>query len=99
MIGISGALTSTRQLSTPSPLKALIRCSIVATAAGPMLTVVAMRVSFTLRGAAGMSTAGERSVRRKTMPVPGGAGLRTRRTLRPLCRPMPTAATESRSVR
>lgn len=74
MNGISGALTSTRQLSTPSPEKALIKCSIVATAARPTFTVVAMRVSFTFMGAAGISTGGLRSTRRKTIPESSGAG-------------------------
>jgi len=69
MIGTSGALTSTRALSTPRPAKAESRCSTVATRTSPFARVVDRRVSPTNSQRAGISTASSRSVRRKTIPV------------------------------
>ena len=99
MIGTSPAVSSMKRLSMPRPASADIRCSTVDTPASPAASVVPSVVSVTFVARAGMSTGGSRSVRRNTMPVLGGAGLSTIRTLRPVCRPMPVDRIESLSVR
>ena len=49
--------------------------------------------------AAGKSTTGSRSTRRKTMPVSGAAGRRTMLTLTPECKPTPEARISDFRVR
>jgi hypothetical protein len=61
MIGTSGADSSTKALSMPSPASADSRCSTVDTVAPPAASVVPSVVSVTLVARAGMSTAGSRS--------------------------------------
>src|SRR6185295_3085227 len=51
----------------------------------------ARRASPTSSARAGMSTGDARSMRRKTMPVSGGAGRKLMRTFCPVCRPTPEA--------
>ena len=84
MIGTSPAVSSMNALSMPSPASADRRCSTVETPAPFAVSVVPSVVSLTFVARAGTSTGGSRSVRRKTMPVFGGAGLSTIRTLRPV---------------
>ena len=61
--------------------------------------VVAMRVSVTFSGVTGMSTGAGRSMRRKTMPVSGGAGRSVSSTFWPLCTPTPTERVSDLIVR
>src|SRR5690606_11508682 len=91
MMGTSAALTSTTTLSTPRPANADIRCSMVETRASPAVSTVPRRVSPTWVASAGISTGGERSLRRNTMPVSGGAGSSVIAMRDPLCRPTPVA--------
>ena len=58
-------------------------CSIVEMTTLPSFKVVAIRVSFTDVGLAGISTGGVMSTRRKMMPVSGAAGFIVNRTRRP----------------
>ena len=66
-------------------------CTLGPPGSPPALMVLAMRVSLTAPALTGMSTGVGRSVRRKTMPVSGGAGRSVSSTLWPLCTPTPTA--------
>ena len=74
MIGTSGALTSTKQLSIPKPLIADIRCSTVEILTPSFTKVVDKVVSPTLEAFASMATIGSRSILVKTIPVFTGAG-------------------------
>jgi hypothetical protein len=85
-----------RRCPPPSPAKADIRCSMVPTLAPSRSRHEHMRVSPTSRADAGRSTTGSRSMRRKTMPVPGrGRAQDSSLTLTPECRPTPAARTIS----
>src|SRR5260221_7563665 len=99
MIGTSGALSSTRALSMPSPANADSRCSTVETRAPPVPSVVPSVVSPTLAARAGMSAAPGRSVRWNTRPVSGCAGRTVISTLRPVCIPTTVARMLLRIVR
>jgi hypothetical protein len=94
-MGTSSPEISTTRLSMPRPAQADIRCSMVCTLGAdgspPALIVEAMRVSHTARAFTGMSTGEARSMRRNTMPWPGGAGRSVSSTFWPLCTPTPTA--------
>ena len=86
----------------PRPASADIRCSTVATrtdASSGADRVDAMRVSVTWTARTGMSTAGSRSVRRNTMPVPAAAGRSVSSTRWPECSPTPVVLTRWRMVR
>ena len=57
------------------------------------------RVSLTSSGEHSMSAASGRSVRRKTIPVSGGAGRSVSRIRSPECNPTPLAVTGALRVR
>jgi len=63
------------------------------------MSVVPSVVSPTLAARAGMSGEPGRSLRLKTMPVSGAAGLTVINTFLPVCRPTPVARMLLRRVR
>ena len=83
-IGGSGPSISTRQSSIPTPAAAESRCSTtpMLVPSAPFRTVPSL-VSTTFDQSAGMSADPGTSLRRKTMPSPGGAGCHAMHPERP----------------
>ena len=86
--GTSGPSSSTTALSTSSPAKAAIRCSMVATDTPLAAMVVQSEDSVMLRQTASIS-APFLSLRRKRMPVSGAAGCSVNSMRAPECSPTP----------
>ena len=91
MIGISGPSQSMMQLSTPTPPKADIRCSIVAISAPPCSSVVDSVVSPTKLACAGISVTLFPYFLRNKIPVSGSAGCKVSVAFTPVCNPTPEA--------
>ena len=89
---------STRTLSTPRPVSAERRCSIVPTVASPEEMVVLRAVDDTFSASASIVASGPMSVLTKRIPVFTGAGFNVIVTGRPLCKPLPLKAYSLLSV-
>ena len=89
-IGTSSLSNSTNTLSIPSPYSAPIRCSIVEILTPLSLdTVVQKTALLTLKRFGTTMLSFLRSTLLKIIPVFGSAGLITKPTFLPLCRPTP----------
>ena len=99
MIGGSGPSISIRRSSISRPPTAASTCSTVWSAASPVPSWVRRSASTATSTCAGMGAVPGRSTRRKTIPVPEGAGLKTSRQGRPKCSPTPSTARSPAMVR
>ncbi len=99
IIGTSAADRSTKRLSIPKPWSADMRCSTVWTLTPSCSKHDDNLVSDTRYGSTLISFGGLRSTRLKTIPVFGAAGLNTRETFFPVCKPIPVALTRFFNVR
>ena len=79
------------QLSTPTPAKADIRCSMVAISVPLCSRVVDKVVSPTKFACAGISTTLPPSIFLKSIPVSGSAGCKVSLAFTPVCNPTPVA--------
>src|SRR5690606_34491668 len=85
--------------SMPRPWTAASTCSTVCTSAVPSPSTVRRSVAWTAERCAGISGAPGRSVRRKTMPRPAGAGSKVSEVALPVWSPVPrTVAARSMPI-